>query len=281
MSPVLIAADLDRTLIYSRAAIDLDAGAWPETELVRVEYTAAGHESFISRQAAALLGELAAEHVLVPVTTRTVEQLARVTLPGPPPRYAVAANGGVLLVDGRPDTDWAATIAQALSGVAAIEQALAAVAAAVRPAALLDVRVAQGMFCYAIIERSLLTADELAEVAAWGAAAGWSTSLQGRKLYLVPQPLTKSAAVAELAARTGAALVLAAGDSLLDRDLLQYADRAVRPGHGELAAAGWSEPHVHVLTSTGITAGQDIAGWLHQQARATRSKPASSQRSRQ
>jgi hypothetical protein len=87
-------------------------------------------------------------------------------------------------------------------------------------------------------------------------------SLQGRKIYLVPAALTKSAAVAEVARRVGAGIVLAAGDSLLDRDLLSFADAAIRPGHGELAELGWSEPHVETLPETGLAAGEAIVDWL-------------------
>ena len=50
--------------------------------------------------------ELAARHLLVPVTTRTVAQFARIALPSPA-RHAVCANGGVLLVDGERDAAWA------------------------------------------------------------------------------------------------------------------------------------------------------------------------------
>jgi hypothetical protein len=87
-------------------------------------------------------------------------------------------------------------------------------------------------------------------------------SLQGRKLYLVPTPLTKSSAVAEVARRTGTTFMLAAGDSLLDIDLLEAADRGVHPGHGEIADSGWSAPTVDALTATGLRAGEEILRWF-------------------
>jgi hypothetical protein len=62
--------------------------------------------------------------------------------------------------------------------------------------------------------------------------------------------------------RTGATTVLAAGDSLLDTDLLEFAQLAVRPGHGELADRGWTRPHVTALTATGIRAGEEVLAWF-------------------
>ncbi|MDN5861397.1 MAG: HAD family hydrolase, partial [Pseudonocardia sp.] len=101
-------------------------------------------------------------------------------------------------------------------------------------------------------------------LAAWCAPRGWQVSLQGRKVYAVPVPLTKSAAAREVLRRTGGATLLAAGDSLLDADLLDAADAAVRPAHGELADTGWTRPHVAVTAARGGWAGEEILAWLLQ-----------------
>lgn len=256
----LLATDLDRTLIYSRAALDLPAGS--PTPLVAVERLDGRSLSFMTRRAAEGFAALAARHLVVPVTTRTRAQVARVVLPGPRPRYVVAANGGVLLADGVADRDWAAQVRASLAEVAPAAEAFARLSTACPQALARPVRVADGLFCYAVVDRAVLPAGAVTGLREWAGPAGWSVSLQARKLYLVPAPLTKSAAVAEVARRTGAGRVLAAGDSLLDVDLLAAADRAVRPGHGELVESGWSAPHVDALASTGVRAGEDVVGWL-------------------
>jgi hypothetical protein len=92
-------------------------------------------------------------------------------------------------------------------------------------------------------------------------------SVQGRKLYCVPEPLTKSAAVEEVARRSGATVIAAAGDSLLDAGLLAAADLAIRPAHGELAAAGWSCDGLAVTSGVGVDAGEQIVQWLLDRAR--------------
>jgi len=258
MTPrVLIATDLDRTLIYSRMA----AGALPPDDLVPVEHLDGRAISFMTEPGLALLSRLVTEHVVVPVTTRTPEQLARVQVPGSPSRYAVAANGGVLLVDGVQDPDWAEQVRAAVGEVASLQEAYAVLSRACDPAWAKPPRIAADLFCYGVVERAVLPASELTRLEEWAAPAGWVVSLQGRKLYVVPRPLTKSAAVREVARRAGTTTTLAAGDSLLDIDLLAAADRGVRPGHGEIAECGWQAPWVDVIPTTGIQAGVEILAW--------------------
>jgi len=108
------------------------------------------------------------------------------------------------------------------------------------------------------VDEAGLPAERVAALGQWCAAGGWRVSWQGRRLYCVPEPLTKSAAVAEVARRAGCDRVLAAGDSLLDTDLLDWADLAVRPAHGELHRAGWCRPQLTVTQSRGVLAGEEI-----------------------
>ncbi|MFD9675753.1 HAD family hydrolase, partial [Streptomyces sp. NPDC059981] len=126
------------------------------------------------------------------------------------------------------------------------------------PAWLRKARLAEDLFAYLVVERALVPDAWLKALEEWAAERGWGVSLQGRKIYAVPRPLTKSAAMGEVARRTGATSTLAAGDSLLDADLLLAADRAWRPGHGELADAGWTAPSVTALTTGGVLAGEEI-----------------------
>ena len=255
---VLVAADLDRTLIYSvRAAGPVDAA-----DLIDVETYEGRPASFMTRAAAADLEVMARTVGLVPVTTRTVAQFQRVRLPGPPAGYAVTANGGVLLVDGERDPAWTASVADRLRASAPLPEVRSYVERMCHPQWTQSVRSAEDLFCYAVLDRAALPPSFLPQVSEWAEARGWRTSLQGRKLYWVPTALTKAAAVAEVARRLGAHRVVAAGDSLLDIDLLELADRGIHPAHGEIFDSGWSAPHVECTTATGALAGQEIAGWL-------------------
>lgn len=257
---VLIASDLDRTLVYSRAALGLSGTALPV--LTCVERRAGEPVSFLTAAAARVLARLAGQAVLVPVTTRTPEQLARIGLPGPPPRYAVAANGGVLLESGKPDPQWQRRVAGTVAESMALSDVMTYVRQHCQPSWTRHLREAAGLFCYAVLEESGAPEGFVAEAADWATHRGWTLTAQGRKLYWTPAGLTKAAAVGELADRIGADLVLAAGDSLLDRDLVRRADRGIVPAHGELAGSGWSAPGVEFTTATGVLAGEEIVAWF-------------------
>ncbi|MGX2997429.1 HAD family hydrolase [Streptomyces sp. JNUCC 64] len=256
---VLVASDLDRTLIYSAAALGLRMPDAEAPRLLCVEVYEGKPLSYLTETAAGLLAELARTTHFVPTTTRTVEQYRRIHLPGPAPRYAICANGGQILVDGEPDPDWQrAVVDRIATECAPLDEVRAHLSRTADPAWLLKDRVADGFFAYLVVERALLPDQWVKDLAVWAGHRGWTVSLQGRKIYAVPRPLTKSAAMREVVRRTGATRVLAAGDSLLDADLLLAADRAWRPGHGELADEGWLAPRLTALPEKGVTAGERI-----------------------
>lgn len=270
---VLVASDLDRTLIYSAAALGLEMPDAEAPRLLCVEVYEGKPLSYLTEAAAGLVAELARTAVFVPTTTRTPEQYRRVHLPGPEPRFAICANGGHLLVDGESDPEWHAGVRGALADACApLEEVRAHLTATADPSWLLKERIAEDLFAYLVVERKLLPDEYVTELAAWAGPRGWTVSLQGRKIYAVPKPLTKSAAVAEVKRRTGADEVLTAGDSLLDTDLLECADHAWRPGHGELASEGWTAPHVTAVEEQGVAAGEAIVRALSEQAALHRAK---------
>nr|WP_202523756.1 HAD family hydrolase [Kitasatospora sp. SID7827] len=259
----MVASDLDRTLVYSNRALALDVPDRLAPRLLAVEVHDGKALSFMTEQAAALLAEIAALAPVVPVTTRTRAQYERIHLPGPTadwiPPYAVCANGGHLLVDGVSDQDWQREIRARLGEHSApLAEVVEHLALTADPEWTHKRRVADELFVYLVVERADLPAGWIDDLTAWSAARGWTVSLQGRKVYAVPAPLSKGAALEEVRRRTGAATVLAAGDSLLDADLLRTADLGWRPGHGELAETGWTADGVTALTETGVHAGEEI-----------------------
>lgn len=256
---VLVATDLDRTMIYSRKALGIGE---PVARPVPVEVHDGANSSFMTAEAARAYAELGEVAVVVPVTTRVPEQYLRVRLPGRPPRFAVAANGGVLYLDGVADRSWSKSVAAMLADTVPLSEVWAHTAQVCSPQWTKKVRNADGLFCYAILYPHLVPAGFVDDLTGWAAERGWRTSLQGRKLYWVPELLTKSAAVAEIARRIEPELVVAAGDSLLDVDMLLAADRAVHPRHGELFEQGWSAPGVGCTRASGAVAGQEIIDWF-------------------
>lgn len=261
----IFATDLDRTLIYSAAAAGLGsedgeedvAAVDPLEGAVGVEVYDGRTISYVTPGFADLLEQVRRRCTVVPVTTRTRAQYERIALPGPRPTWAIVANGGVLLHDGEPDGVWAAEVQAAMAATtdADLDEVVAWLGEVAAP--YIDhVRVADGFFAYTIVDRSAMPSAAADELDEWLHARGWRLSVQGRKLYAVPSAVTKSGAVSALAHRLGADLVVAAGDSHLDRDLLDIAHVSIRPSHGELHDAG-ADAHV-ITVRSGIGAAEEI-----------------------
>ena len=266
--PPVVALDLDRTLIYSRTAIDRTGGdptaegAVDPAELRCVEELDGAEQSFMTVGAIAHLLDLRERATIVPTTTRTPAQFERVRLPGGPTRYAVTSNGGRLLVDGVDDLDWHRAVRRTLAGRSApLDAVVAELDRRIGPWTR-SRRVADDLFCYLVVDLPAMPADFLPAWAGWCDERGWVVSRQGRKVYALPVGLTKDAAVTEVLRRTGATRLLAAGDGSLDAGMLSLAAAAIRPPHGELAESDWRRPHVAVATAAGIRAGEEMLGWL-------------------
>lgn len=256
----LVACDLDQTLIFSPRSFRLPEGV-PAPPLTVVEHLDGEPAAFATPSELASVAELARAAEFVPVTTRTLAQYSRVDL-GVRPRYAVAANGGHLLVDGMPDEAWAAQVRERLARTCRPLHEVARLADRLAADGWVRVtKVADDLFVYLVAyERDGV--PDLTSLSRELVDDGWSLSVQGRKVYLVPRELTKQAAIAEAARRAGTTMLAAAGDSLLDRDLLAVADVAVRPAHGELHELGWHAPNLSVTRAAGVLGGQELAARL-------------------
>jgi hypothetical protein len=244
--PVLITTDLDRTLIFSpRAACEL-GGELPADPVEVAGGQTAGE---LCRAARDSIAALPVHAVMCVATSRSVARLKRLSLPFPVP-YAIAANGGIVLVDGVADPQWAARTRRLVSRAAPAAQVRTVLAGskgsppargAVAPW-LVRMGDADDMCCLAIVDPALLESQEVAGIAGRCRELGWQASLVGRKLYAFPAGFGKEHATAFVAAKvareTGVVpRRLAAGDTEHDRPMLAEADMAWVPAGSELAAA--------------------------------------------
>lgn len=261
--PTLVVSDLDRTLIYSASALQLPDADEDAPTLVCVEVLDGRPQSFLSLAAARRLAEIATVAAFVPTTTRTMAQYRRVGFPGITPRFAITSNGGNILVDGQVDEQWHRSTA---SVIADCQVDLAGVRAELKRRTQADWtlkrRVGDDLFCYVVIEPTQLPDDFIPSWTSWCSDRGWRVSVQGRKIYAIPNPLTKERAMLAVARRIGVDRIVAAGDGALDAGFLAAADAGIRPPHGELAATNWQHPTVEVSPRPGVLAADDITSWF-------------------
>ena len=263
----VVFSDLDRTLVYSPSALLLEGSDESAPRLLCVEVHDGRPLSFVTETAAADLTTIARSRRLVPTTTRTVEQYRRIHLPGGPPAYAICANGGRILADGVEDADWSRAVVDSVATTSAplpeMLERLTGLCAPRGAEPFVDkIRQAADLFCYVVVKRSWVPSGWIAEVSSVAQECGWDVSIQGRKVYIVPGALDKAHAAVEVAARLGASLTYAAGDSFLDAALLEMADASIVPKHAELTEVGWSAAHARVTRHAGVRAGEEIAAWM-------------------
>lgn len=271
-APALVATDLDRTLIYSRAAMTVDQ--FDTQDLLCVEYYEGAPLSYVTDGAAQQLRTLAAEVAVVPTTTRTPEQFRRIDLPGGPWQYAIASNGGSILEDGRLDPHWRRSVEAAVHETgASLEEITIELRSRISEEWVSKFRIADDLFCYLVVDVAAQPAGFLDDWHGWCSARGWNASQQGRKIYTMPNSVCKSRAVAEVHRRLRErgvleddAPIFAAGDGALDAEMLKAADAAIRPRHGELELMDWRHPTVSVTGAAGVTAGEEILAWFARSA---------------
>ncbi|MCD1261477.1 hydrolase [Paenibacillus athensensis] len=259
---MIFASDLDQTLIYSSRSMGPDADP---ALLVPAETLKDQVVSYMYAPALEKLKRLAARLTFIPVTTRTIEQYKRIKLfhEQLTPRYAVTSNGGNVLIGGEADAEWARCVrAKTAKQSAAAAEIRGHFARIAHSDWVMGERFCDELFYAVVIQRDKTPLEAVQELAERARGLGWELSLQGRKLYLIPQCVNKADALRYVRERIGEPTVAAAGDSLLDRVLLDAADYAIAPRHGELFRSFGDDGVYRFTVRSGITAAEEIADYV-------------------
>lgn len=261
MKTFAFASDLDRTLIYSHRVLDQYAY---EGEYDLVEVLDERPLSYMSVETKKSLQTIHQSGWFIPVTTRTTAQYERITFFEQEliPEYAVTTNGGCILHHGKPLEDWQAIVDERLRECMPVREMLRAISELPVAAWVKRTRTAEGRFLYLIMKEEYLSHIPLTELKLWGEERGWQVSLQGRKLYFIPQPLNKWDAVAFLKDRLQLEYVYGAGDSLLDAGLIRQSDMGFAPRHGEVLGF---DPDLEPTAASGMAAADEITACVIEQ----------------
>ncbi len=234
-------------------------------ELVPVECYEGDYLSYMTRKAYDDLQALSRRIHFVPTTTRVYEQYQRIfgLTEGVVSRYAIVSNGGKVLVDGQPDREWDSRVREAVRAECASSLDIKRMFyELVAKEWVIKDRYCDELFYSVIVDRASLPEGKMDELAACLQDHGWNCSLQGRKIYLVPDHVNKGAAVRYVKELAGAKYVYAAGDSLLDESMLDVADEFVAPKHGELYRKYGVHAHIRFTERAGIRASEEVVGSL-------------------
>ena len=205
---MMFASDLDNTLIYSyKNAKDGD---------VCVETKDGRRLSFMPPKSRTLLREISGNVLFVPVTTRSLEQYSRLDL-GVKPRYALAANGAVLIMGGKVCESWTDETHRLLNAKPPCIN---------ENAFLYDIRCVDGFFVCAKSDAPAQAVNHLKDVVC---EKHFVVKAVQNKVYIMPKGLDKGTALRRLLKRLGVEKAICAGDGILDIPMLEAADIAVFP----------------------------------------------------
>jgi hydroxymethylpyrimidine pyrophosphatase-like HAD family hydrolase len=253
---MIFASDLDRTIFYSNRALK-ELGVPEKLDLKPIEIKAGLPVGFMTEQSYLSLMELCRHTLFIPVTTRTTEQFGRFILFNTPcPTYAITSNGANIIYKGSLIADWRNDLLKQIKNETVEQGELLSKLKQEGFRFEGEKRQAEQLFFYYILNNppSLMEKEAIKRTAF---QHGWKVSLQGRKLYFIPNAINKGAALSFICNREGKEAYAGAGDSVLDWDFLQYCSHRFVPRHGELA----SIDGLYDLTLTknsGAAAGEEI-----------------------
>ncbi|MED4226772.1 hypothetical protein [Neobacillus cucumis] len=258
---MIFASDLDRTIIYSQRAI-AELGRPEELPLTPVEQKDSNWVAYMTKTSHSLLKELSERCLFVPVTTRTTAQFSRFVIfkKDIPIKYAITSNGANILFNGQPMKEWSFHLYNRLKMESVSQTELVSILS--KEGIHLDgeKKQAEQWFFYYLLNCLPSDSDRIA-IEHLADKYGWRTSLQGRKLYLVPKAISKGNALNQICNLEGLYAFAGAGDSMLDWDFLKDCQYRFVPNHGELARQLMSvsgEEYSMVTTTSGVKAGEEI-----------------------
>jgi len=215
---IIFNTDLDNTIIYSYkhdiGEHKLCAEIYQNREI-----------SFITDKTAELLKDVKKRVLLVPTTTRTIEQYQRIDLGIGIPEYALVCNGGVLLRNGEEDEKW---YKESYELVSDCQKMLGEAEMILEKDSnrIFEIRNIRSLFIFTKSSEPLKTVELLKSRLDNHKIDVFNN---GVKVYAVPKALSKGIAVKRLKKLVGAKYNVSAGDSEFDVSMLRCSDIAIAP----------------------------------------------------
>ncbi|MDK2808577.1 MAG: hypothetical protein PWP24_1313 [Clostridiales bacterium] len=215
---IVFNTDLDNTIIYSyKHDIGLNKR--------NVEIYNNREVSFITDKTYGLLQKVKNEMMIVPTTTRTIEQYQRINLGIGKIKYALVCNGGILLVDGERDETWydesvrlvETSLPEMIRGQLLLEK---------EKRRIFDIRFIEHLFIFTKCIEPERVVNKLKSKLNMDLV---DVMNNGVKVYIVPRNLDKGMAIQRFRKRLMPEYVIAAGDSSFDIPMLNSADIGLAP----------------------------------------------------
>ena len=214
----ILCTDLDNTIIYSYKH---DIG----NEKMNVELYKEREISFISNHTFELLKKVKEEFLVIPTSTRTIEQYERINLKIGTFKYALVCNGSVLLVDGKKDKDWyEESLRLAKPSNLEVKKALEYLENDKRRT--FELRYIEDLFVFTKCDKSETVVNELRKHLDKSLVNVFNNK---EKVYVLPTLLSKGKSIERLKKYLKVEFIIAAGDSEFDISMVEAADVGLVP----------------------------------------------------
>jgi len=270
---MIFASDLDSTLIYSSKHCTLIN----ETHLIPVDFYNDRMCSFITKPMQGLLEHINESMLFVPVTTRSPVQYKRIKYIYDviKPKYAVVANGGIILKNGVELTDWSDISLNKIKEVVSTNDMIKLCSFFLESDIVKTYKTCEDLFIYSILDEEKMASsilsgemdiDYFKVLRSFCKEYNYSVSKQGKKVYIVPFCINKYDPINYIKQLENITVLVSAGDSLLDYPLIKHSDYGIIPSHGELLRnlpAKKFDDTVYITKESGIFAGPEILDVVH------------------
>ena len=214
----ILCTDLDNTIIYSYKH---DIG----NEKMNVELYKEREISFITKQTFELLKKVKEEFLIIPTSTRTIEQYDRIDLKIGSFKYALVCNGSVLLVDGKKDKDWyEESLRLAKPSNLEVKKALEYLENDKRR--IFELRYIEDLFVFTKCDEAETVVNELRKYLDKSLVNVFNNK---EKVYVLPTLLSKGKAIERLRKYLKVEFIIAAGDSEFDISMVEASDVGLVP----------------------------------------------------
>ena len=181
--------------------------------------------SFISNHTYELLKKVKEEFLIIPTSTRTIEQYERIDLKIGTFKYALVCNGSVLLVDGKKDKDWyEESLRLAKPSNLEVKKALEYLENDKRRT--FELRHIEDLFVFTKCDEAETVVNELREYLDKNLVNVFNNK---EKVYVLPTLLSKGKAIERLRKYLKVEFIIAAGDSEFDISMVEAADVGLVP----------------------------------------------------
>ena len=232
---MVVFSDLDRSIIYSKRFLGKDKSEL-EIEIYKNE-----NISYISKKTVKLIKQLQKNIEFIPTTTRNIEQFKRIEFSKYDIdfKYAITSNGGNILVNGQIDSEYKDYINQKLKNSIHIDE-------------IMKLLVDNKIFDLKYIELFINKIKDL----------NWETYINGTKIYFLPQELKKSTAIKYICDKFGYKNTFGIGDSIMDKDMLDFCRSSYLLRHGDLVNSLSKENKYIISRECGFRGSEEVLKYI-------------------